>query len=424
MRQWILYISVVLMPAAHATEEYVADNMTFKEFITLEQTIARVLESNPQLKASDFENKAMAARIRSASLTPPYRTGLDVQNFAGSGPFGSTDQLETTLSLSKVLELGDKAEIRTEIARHNVTLLRNENDAKRLDLLAEATNRFVHVVRDQLQLEIIKASVDTARNTLAVVKKRVRAGRSPEAELRRARITLARKKLQLEHAQHELATTRLMLTTAWGSTRPAFKTAKANLFDVKTPAEFSEYEKLLKQNPELLRFATKKRLAETRLRLAKAKQSANIEVGAGIRHFNATDDTAVVMSFSLPLGSSSRASAAIEENEMMNLREPHVYQQRYLDLYSTLYEVYQEISHALEAVEVLRKQIIPDAERSLRDYEKGYAAGRYSFLTLIEAQRVLRDSQLEAVEMAAKYHQYRTEIDRLTGTELTKGENP
>jgi cobalt-zinc-cadmium efflux system outer membrane protein len=72
----------------------------------------------------------------------------------------------------------------------------------------------------------------------------------------------------------------------------------------------------------------------------------------------------------------------------------------------------------------LRDNILPLAETSLRDYEKGYLAGRYSLLELNIAQRTLLDSRLEHVMAAADYHRYRIEIDRLTGAGLSTGAEP
>ena len=71
--------------------------------------------------------------------------------------------------------------------------------------------------------------------------------------------------------------------------------------------------------------------------------------------------------------------------------------------------------------------IIPQATSVLKDYEKGYAAGRYSFLELTEAQNTLIESRLEAIMTAADYHRYQIELDRLTGAglnnESTSGAN-
>ena len=99
-------------------------------------------------------------------------------------------------------------------------------------------------------------------------------------------------------------------------------------------------------------------------------------------------------------------------------------QQQKLNLYSTLYQVYQEILHSYEATRVFQQQIIPQAQRALREYEQGYAAGRFSFLELSDAQKTLLEARLDAVTMAANYHRFQIEIDRLTGAGLPTGVQP
>ena len=418
MRQWIIYILFVFSSASFA------DNAQTRNKLTLNQAIINVLENSPMLKAADYESRAAAARIRSAQLSPGYRTSIELENFAGSGENNGSDRLESTLSLSKVLELGDKAKLRGELSHGKAMLLRNEQDSKRLDLLADTTKHFIQVIIDQESIVIAKDSLALAKRTQKTVGQRVKAGKSPNAELRRAKIALARSELELDHAEHSLVTSRLKLATLWGETNVYFTTADANLFKVETTEPFETLVKLLENNPDLVKYASEKRLANTRSLLARSSGQSDIEISGGLRHFNATDDTAFVLSLNIPLGSSSRASSKIEEAEILSLRDPYVYEQRRLELYATLFEVHQEIKHAIDALKALRGKIIPLAERALKDYEKGYAAGRYSFFELTEAQRVLLDSRLEAVMTAADYHRYRIEIDRLTGAGLTTGVSP
>lgn len=415
MRQWFLYILFVTSSAAFAGAQQTHNTLT------LDQAIINVLEHSPFIKASDYEAKAAAARIRAAQLSPSYRTSIELENFAGDN---GSDNLETTLSLSKVFELGDKAKLRGELSRNKAMLLRNEQDSKRLDLLAETTKYFIDVIAVQERLAITKDSLTLVQRTKSVVEKRVSAGKSPNAELQRAEIALARKQLEFKRAKHDLATSRLKLATQWGETKTLFTSAEADLFDIEQVSSFGAVADLLEHNPDLVRFATEKRLATTRLQLARSGRRADIELSAGVRHFNAADDNALVFSLSMPLGASSRASSSVEEAEMLNLRDPHVYQQRRLILYATLFEVHQEIKRTTNEVATLREIIIPQAERVLKDYEKGYAAGRYSFLELTDAQRALLDSRLEVVMTAANYHRYRIEMDRLTGAGLSTGVNP
>ncbi len=389
--------------------------------LTLDQAIINVLEKSPLLKAADYESKAAAARIRTAKLSPRYRGSIELENFSGSGLRSGSDALETTLSLSKVLELGDKAKFRGDLSYNKAMLLRNEQDSQRLDLLAETTKRFIEVVTDQQRLANAKESIGIAVRTRQVVEKRVNAGKSPTAELRRAQIALSRSELKLEHARHTLDTARLKLATLWGETQLSYATADADLFEIEQAASFESLASLLERNPDLVRFATEKRLSQSRSLLATSSGQSDIEISGGLRYFNATDDTALVLSLNVPFGSSSRSTSNIKEAEMMALRDPHIHEQQRLTLYSTLFELHQEIKHSIHAVSALRETIIPQAEQALHDYEKGYAAGRYSFLELTEAQQLLIDLKLEAVITASDYHRYQIEIDRLTGAGLSTG---
>ena len=415
------------LPAAALSKD--AANTKTNNKLTLDQAIVNVLESSPMLKAADYESKAAAARIRTAKQSPRYRGSIELENFAGSGLHSGTDLLQTTLRLSKVLELGDKAELRGDLSNNKAMLLRNEQDAKRLDLLAETTKRFIEVITDQQRLVNANDSIDIAIRTKQVVEKRVKAGKSATAELRRANIALARSELKLDHAKHRLDSARLKLATLWGEmpreeSQISFTTAIANLFEIEQAKPFKSLVTLLERNPDLVRFATEKRLAQSQTLLARSSAQSDMEITGGLRYFNFTDDTALVLSLNIPFGSSSRARSNVEAAEMMALRDPHVYQQRHLTLYSTLFELHQEIRHSIDAVTALRETIIPQAEQALQDYEKGYAAGRYSFLELTEAQQLLLDLKLETVIAASDYHRYLIEIDRLTGAGLSTGVTP
>jgi cobalt-zinc-cadmium efflux system outer membrane protein len=419
MRQWI-YLALVFtaIPAAHAMEAPASGS------ITLDQVIVNVLERNPQLGVNDYEARAAAARIRQVQQGVPLEMKLDLQNFAGNGAYGGADRLETTLSLAKVLELGGKASSRGDLARQQANLLRNEQDSKRLDLLARAAEQFMHVVVDQHRLRIVQEQLELVKRTHDIVAQRVKAGRSHIAEQRRVAISLTRAEIELEHAEHELASSRLKLATTWGETKPQFGSAKAELFVLPTVQPFDQLETLLANNPDLIRFATEERVAQARLRLAQARRTPNLELSGGIRYFNEQKDGALVLSASIPFGSDSRARPHMEEMQYLAQREPLRYEQQRLALHSSLYAIYQELLHAQTAFEALSQRMIPEAERAVDDYEQGYKSGRFSLLELNETQRTLLDARLESVMAAANYHRFRIEIERLTGAALRSGVNP
>lgn len=419
-----MHIRIVLLLGILGFGSCIAGSHHTQEPLSLDEALLAVLENNPVLRAGDYQARAAAARIRQAQQSTPVQVNLELENFAGSGDFSGDDRLETTLSLGKVLELGNKADLRGEVAYNEAALLGNERDAERLDLLAEAARRFIHVVVDQERLEVAGDKLTLAKRTATIVDERVRVGKSPDAEQSRARIAVARAELELEHAEHELATSRVKLSTQWGDTVPDFSSARASLFDLHPVESFNTLVQLLERNPDLARYASEQRLAEARMRLAQSRRRMDVELSGGFRYFNSNNDSALVVSASLPLGSGSRAAPGIESSRLLSDRQPLLYRQRQLELHASLYEIYQELSHALVASQILHEQIVPEAELSLRGYEEGYRTGRYSLLELNDAQELLLDARLEAVMTASDFHSYRIEIERLTGQALSTGVSP
>ncbi|MEA3243157.1 MAG: TolC family protein [Pseudomonadota bacterium] len=416
MRIWIVLLLGILGFSSSFAAETPLQNP-----LTLDVALVAVLENNPTLLAGDYQAQAAAAKIRQAQQSTPVNVKLELENFAGTGKFSGDDLLEATLSLGKILELGNKAGLRGDIARNEAALLGNEQDAERLDLLAEAARRFIHVVVDQERLKIARDKLALAKRTAAIVDERVRVGKSPDTERRRTRIAVARAETELEHAEHELATSRLKLATQWGKTEPGFSSARADLFALNPLGSFDELAQLLERNPDLTRYASEQRLADARLRLAQSRRRMDIELSGGVRYLNVTDDSALVLSASIPFGTRSRAAPGIESSRLLSDRHPLLYKQRQLELHASLFELYQELSHAYSASLTLREQIVPEAELALRDYETGYRSGRYSLLELSDAQKTLLDARLESVMTAADFHKYRIEIERLTGQALSTG---
>ena len=85
--------------------------------LTLDRAVELALQRNPELAASAWDLVAGQARVTQANLRPNPGLAVDLENFAGRGALQGTDALEATLSLSQVIELGDKRGRRVTAAR-------------------------------------------------------------------------------------------------------------------------------------------------------------------------------------------------------------------------------------------------------------------------------------------------------------------
>lgn len=410
----VLLLCCVLVMNASAQETISQDALT------LDQAIIQVLENHPVLKVADYEAQALAARMRGALQPPADRISMTLENFAGTGETVALRGVEATFSLSRTLERGNKAERRGEVVSGEAQLLLTRKDIDRLNLLADTAQQFLLVATDQARLRLIEQAIELVRRTEATVRQGIASGRTAEVEQQRVIIDLANLELELEHIRHELETSRVQLSTMWGDRQAGFARVDADIFNIDALPDFAVLTTLLDQNPEITRHLKAVDLARARIRLMQSTTTPDIELSAGLRYLGGSNDVAAMLWASIPLGSAARAQPGIDEAESMALIEPLNLEKQRLDLYATLFQIYQEMKHSREAVSVLNETIIPAATKMLEDYESGYQLGRYSLQELIQVQQLLHTARSRLLEMASAFHSHRIEIDRLTGAQLTQ----
>jgi cobalt-zinc-cadmium efflux system outer membrane protein len=383
--------------------------------LDLGTAVALALERNPDLKSTTLALKVADAGIEQAGLRPAPEARLELEDFAGSGATAGVDALQTTLTLSRVIELGDKRALRIGVAEAGRALADRDREIAELDLVAEVARRFLHVVSDQVQLELTREATRLAENTVEAVGDRVAAAKAPEVELHRARIALSRTRIEREHAEHELAVTRRKLAAMWGDTETQFARARAELFELPALAEFQSLAEKLERDPGIMRLLSEARLHEAERHLAEAKRRSDIQIGGGIRRLEAIDDFALVAQVSVPLFPAHRASPAIAEATARQAQAETRHEAALVRANTRLFELYQELRHARTETGVLREEVLPEMEEALRQTEQAYRHGRYSYLEWVDAQGELLDIRRRLIETATTAHLLLIEIERLTG---------
>lgn len=386
--------------------------------LTLAQAVALAFQHNPDLRASSFELPAAQARIAQAGVRPNPELALEFENFAGSGFARGVDALESTLSLSQVVELGGKRELRVSSAQADRDLAGTEQRARELDVLAEVTRRFIDVVSAQERTRLAAESTRLTQSTLDAITKRVEAAHSPEAERSRARIALTRARIEQQQMQSELRSARHVLAALWADTAPRFTTARADLFALQPVQPFESLTAQLERSPDFLRFASEARLWDAQARLARAQARPNLAFSLGVRRFEESNDAALVAGFSMPLPVFDRNRGAIREAEIRRTQGDAQRQAAFVRARSTLYSLYQELLSVRVRVETLRSEALPQAQVALDQTRYGYERGRFSFLELITAQQELLGLRSAAIDAATDYHRLLAELERLTSEPL------
>jgi cobalt-zinc-cadmium efflux system outer membrane protein len=417
-----LVASLAAFASASLAVGAAAQNRGFAEptgTLTLARAIEAALAGNPDLAVTAFDLKAADARITQAGLRINPELSAELEDFAGTDSVRGIDSLQTTLTLSQVIELGDKRAQRTNVASIDRELFGVERQAQQLDVLAEVVRRFIAVVAIQAEVALTQRATALAQDTVTVIAERVRAARSPQAEQSRATIALTRARIEQEQAKSALRGARHALAALWGSYAPAFSEANADLFELAPSAPFEMLTERLRRNPDFLRFATQARLRDAELRLAQAQARADVNVSLGLRRFEATDDFGLVAGVSVPIRRFNRNQGAIREAEVRVGQVGAETQAALVAAEATLFGLYEELLSAKARSEALRSEAVIQAQAALAQTRDGYERGRFSYLELAAAQEELLDLERASIEAAAEYHRLQAEIERLTGESIT-----
>ncbi|MDX1497426.1 MAG: TolC family protein, partial [Salinisphaeraceae bacterium] len=193
-----------------------ADTTEPSSALTLVQALEITRQQHPALKAIEAELGIFDQRVDLAKLSPPTRLGLEVENIAGGGELSGLEGAEVTLSLSRVIELGDKAEARAGLASSQNDLRRLELVQQRRDILADAAQRFIDTAIAQTEIAQAEMALTLASDTRKTSQRRADAGAAPATELRRANLRLRDAELSLSLARKKAQSAGRALALAIG----------------------------------------------------------------------------------------------------------------------------------------------------------------------------------------------------------------
>lgn len=394
---------------------------TTKQSITLSTAVTRTLNENPALKVYAFRQQELDGARSIANLPPGFELGFEVEDFADTVDEKDFEGTKLTLTLSSIVELGNKREARVSVVDSRYQQLKAIREVEALDLLGELTRRFVSVLTAQHRVELAKESAQLAEQARLEIEEQSSAGIVPLADLKRAEATVAQAHLTVKTEAGRLDYLKVALAAMWGSHSPAFESVEGDLFQLGEVITFEDLFAKLEQNPAIEFYATEERLRAAEQRLTSAKGSADLQWSAGVKHFYDLNDIALTAGISVPLFSSRRnqgaSLAATAARDAVAVRR----EVALLDIRTRLFAAYSNRVQAMLTVKQLQDLIIPALAEALDETQKAYQQGRYRFLDYLSARKEWLAARLALIDAAAAALSYAAEIEQLTAEPLIAG---
>ena len=377
---------------------------------TLDALVAEALAAAPDLRiqAERVVQAELALRQAGASLFPM----LDLSAGSGSRNVDSNETTTTSLSLgaSYELDLWGRIAAGVDASRAGLAATRFDQDAARLSISASVATTWFQTLAVQERLEIARQNLATAERVLRVVQVRYDNGAASALELSQQRTTVLNQRQAIEPLEVQLRQTRSALAILLGRNPQAGFPTEEPLAALQVPVvEAGLPSELLLRRPDLA--ASEARLAAAAANIAAARAALlpgiSLSAGAGVGStaLLSLADTTRTLSISASVlqsifdGGRLRAGVDIQRSRQRELLETHR-----RSILVALKEVEDALADAARDAnqEAAQREILAEAQRSLRLAELRYREGADSLLTVLLAQRTLfsAQDQLAALRLA------------------------
>lgn len=376
--------------------------------LTLEDAIARAIAASPQGAATAARADALTAARAGADTRPAATIDVMAENF-GFGGDELRRQIQIGATYSQRIERGGKRAARVAVADADLDVARAEAIVRRLETATAVQRLYVEVQAAEASIGIARERVAIAEQLAREVGRRVTEARDPLFAGTRARTQLAEAKVDLKLAEHARDAALRRLASLWGGDATGLTVDAGRFLMVEGPTGL-----LQPAAADLAIFDARRRRASSELSLQQAGARTDPTWTAGPRYIG-TGDVALVAGVSLPLANRglNRANIARAEAEARQVEADLAVERFQRNQAITLAaEKVEETRHEVEAI---RDQVVPGAVRTLAEVRAGYNRGGFTFLDVSTAQTALHEARARMVRAAARHHEARADLDRLTG---------
>ncbi|MFH1231931.1 MAG: TolC family protein [Planctomycetota bacterium] len=389
--------------------------------LTINEAVSLALKHNPELAARQKMISIAEAQIVQAQLWPNPTIELETANIPAND-FGSNKN-EKTISIGQEISLGGKISARQKIAHKEKEIILLQYEAARLNLIAEVKKCFYSILLAQRRQKLLDQARQIAQNLLELTQKRVEARAALENELIRARLELSQTDTRLANVRTELILAQKKLNTLIGLKELAIEKYDDTLRDsYSLPPEKQLKTLVYTTHSELALRNKEKELAQGKLKLVQSERYPNIGVLLGYSRNSFDDDNLIKLCFSIPIPIFNHNQGNIKDAQININKAQDNYQATAQVILSELDATLLELKQAADQAREYQVNILPDAEKSLELTRTGYEYGKLSYLSLLEAQRTLAETQEVYLEIIGLLNSKATDLERLTGLPLESKE--
>lgn len=417
-----VYLSVVLAPFGMSLTWVSEANAQLK----LAEVVQEAVEKNPEIQLLRQRLQVVSARAKQA----PYLEDPEIAIQLGGVPFSQPTNLDraftNSIGIRQKLPFFGKLGLKEKIALQEAKVVEQELRAKEREVVSKVKMAYADLFMAQKSIEILREQAEILRSLIRATEARYQVGRVTQQDVFKALLEQSELMNQLIVAEAERNTNEVRINALMNRS-PQTPIEVPTDLAVGDPAlsPSSLQDLALANRPELKGAQEDIERTERMYELAdRNRKFPDFMVGWDYWRMP-TDDIAKnryagMVNITIPFSpwTIGRRNYEVEETlaekraakanrdaiKVMTLRE--------------LGESQAKVEGARRSVVLYREGLLSQAELSFRAAMAAYQTGRVEFVSLLEAQRSLREARMGYYKATVGYMQNLADLERVIGTDL------
>ncbi len=384
--------------------------------LTLAEALERARQSNPELQALALEASAVDAAGQQAALPP--NPSLDYLREGKTSAGGSS-----TVQLSIPLELGGKRAARMEAARTGSRAAALDLAVGRARIEAEVVAAYQQTYLAQQHVALAAQVSETGRRSSDAAARRVLAGKVSPVEEARARVAEANWRMEGVTAQRELDEARIKLASLLGNAGSEVGTLAAPASPAEAGLHGAQLEGLIASAPAIERAVAEVDAGAASLRMERAARVPDVSLVVGSKRSEGPERDRVrqnIIGLSVPLPLFNRNQGAILAAERRTDKARADLEATRQRIRAEAMQAHARMQAAMQQERLVREDVLPGAQYAAEAAMKGFEAGKFNYVEVLDAQRTWVQAQGQHLRAISDFYRARADLAKLVGNPDTK----
>lgn len=400
--------------------------LSAEHMLSLKKTVEEALKRNPEIQMA--KNKVESARAKAGQAT--YLEDPEVNLEAWGVPLNHPVKYRSAnpliIGVRQKFPFFGKRGLQGEIAAQEVKVAEEELRAKEIDIAAKVRSAYAEIFMAAKSLETYKELLDLVRQTSATAENLYQVGKAPQQDIFKALLEQTELLNKSTWAEKEWITSHAKLNTLLNRSLAAPLEGPGEPSVVPLALQFSDLERLaIEQRPELRALEANISRSEKAIELAERNRKYP-DFMVGLQYWVAPDQSprhmyAPMLTLTIPFSPWTRGKhdyevqEALAERQMARSNRDAMKNMALLEVR----EMFAKVEAASKSVSIYRDGLLPQAEQSFQATLTAYQTGAVNFITLLDAQRSIRDIRLGYYKAVVEYEQSVAELERAVGQKLS-----